>query len=130
MKRQCHFTVIINAEKITIKHWELDLFFYFTFYLFGGAYAPNAPEMDVCPFFFTQPNPTHQFMDPTQPTHHTNADTSTVEPIFYMSFISQLCLLKNEGKRMSISVIPVYCSGSKKRKKLRVKNNIRPKCEN
>jgi len=33
-----------------------------------------------------------------------------------MSFISQLCLLKNKGKRMSISVIPVYCSGSKKAK--------------
>jgi len=31
-----------------------------------------------------------------------------------MSLISQLCLLKNKGKRMSISVIPVYCSRSKK----------------
>jgi len=29
------------------------------------------PEMDVGPFFFTQPNPTHQLMDPNQPTHHT-----------------------------------------------------------
>ena len=31
-----------KCGKITIKHWELD-FFYFTFYLLGGAYAPNAP---------------------------------------------------------------------------------------
>ena len=43
MKRQCHFTVIINAEKITIKHWELDLFFILHFTYLGGAYAPNAP---------------------------------------------------------------------------------------
>ena len=39
-------------------------------------------EMDVGPFFFTQPNLTHQLMDPTQSIHHTNADTSTVEPTF------------------------------------------------
>jgi len=91
---------------------------------------PNA-EIDMGPFFFTQPNPTHQLMDPTQPTHHTNADTSTVvEPIFYMSFISQLRLLKNKGKKMSISVIPVYFSGSKKKEKFKGKNNIKPKCEN
>jgi len=34
-----------KCGKIAIEHWELDLFFYFTFYLFrgGGAYAPNAP---------------------------------------------------------------------------------------
>jgi len=32
-----------KCGKITIKYWELDIFFYFTFYLFGGAYAPNAP---------------------------------------------------------------------------------------
>jgi len=32
-----------KCGKITIKHWELD-FFYFTFYLLGGCvYAPNAP---------------------------------------------------------------------------------------
>jgi len=37
-------------------------------------------------------------------------------PYFYMPFISQLCLLKNKGKRMSISVIPVYYPGSKKEK--------------
>jgi len=50
---------------------------------------------------------------------------------FYMSFIAQLCLLKNEEKRrMSIYVISVYCSGSKKSKNLRMKNNLRPKCEN
>jgi len=32
-----------KCGKITIKHWELDLFFNFTFYLFGGggACAPN-----------------------------------------------------------------------------------------
>ena len=38
------------------------------------------------PFFFTQPNLTHQLMDPTQPSHTWltwNADTSTVEPIFF-----------------------------------------------
>jgi len=49
-------------------------------------------------------------------------------PYFYMSFISQLCLLKNKGKRMSISVTPVYYSGSKK-EKFKGENNIRPKCE-
>jgi len=32
-----------KCEKITVKHRELDLFFYFAYYLFGGAYAPNAP---------------------------------------------------------------------------------------
>jgi len=65
---------------------------------------------------FSSPNPTQPTML-TQPTRHIpswNADTSTVEPIFYMSLISQLCLLKNKGKRISISVIPVYCSRSKK----------------
>jgi len=38
MKRQCHFSVIINAEK----NWELDLFFILHFTYLGGAYAPNA----------------------------------------------------------------------------------------
>ena len=65
---------------------------------------------------WTQPNQTQDANTKTQSTHHTNADTSTVEPIFYMSFISQLCLLKNKGKRTSISVTPVYCSGRKKAK--------------
>jgi len=56
-------------------------------------------------------------MDPNPTTHHTKANTSNVvETIIYMSFISQLCLLENKGKRMSISVIPVYCPGSKKAK--------------
>ena len=36
MKRQCHFSVIIKCGKITVTHWELDIF-YFTFYLFGGG---------------------------------------------------------------------------------------------
>jgi len=80
--------------------------------------------MDVSPFFFTQPNPTH----PSHKCRHQYCRTH--RPYFYMSFISQLCLVKNKGKRMSISVIPVYCSGGKKKKKIRVKNNIRPKCEN
>jgi len=49
---------------------------------FAVAAPHAATEMDVGPFFFTQRNPTHHLMDPTQPTNHTNADTSTVEPIF------------------------------------------------
>jgi len=58
---------------------------------------------------FSSPNPTQPI------THLREMQTPVLQnPHFYRSFISQLCLLKNKGKRMSISVIPVYCSGSKK----------------
>jgi len=33
-----------KCGKITVKHWELDLFFILHFTYLGGAYAPNAPS--------------------------------------------------------------------------------------
>jgi len=43
-------------------------------------------EMDVGLFFFTQPNPIHQLMDPTQPnpTHDANTRTQPNPPITHL----------------------------------------------
>ena len=35
MKRQCHFSVIIKCGKITVTHWELDIFFILHFTYLG-----------------------------------------------------------------------------------------------
>ena len=41
MKCQRHFSVKINAEKITIKHWELDVFFILHFTYLGVRTHPH-----------------------------------------------------------------------------------------
>jgi len=72
------------------------------------------PELDVGPIFFTQPNPRYWHKDPTQPTHniHTwNANTGTVEPVFFTcplfsEFLEHVSLSKMKGTHCTLNSSP------------------------